>query len=168
MAARADPERAQACWQQSLEECALGLILGPFTIADINKDPSTFPGIGYAHWRPLPRFAIQQKGKWRCIDDGAASSTNSSGTITFETIVCDRPDSPLKIGLRFHELGPPPSAPSLQVEMGGGTDDKFAGTGHEWFQCTQGIPPSWLPAPPPTPAVTGLSVSFAYLDIVLG
>jgi len=45
---------------------------------------------------------------------------------THETIVCDRPDSPLRIGLRFHSLGPPPSAPSIPVVMGGGTDDKFA------------------------------------------
>lgn len=125
-AARADPERARACWQRSLEEQSSGLILGPFSISELNKDPTSFPGLGYARWRPLPRFAIQQKGKWRCIDDGAASATNSSGTSTFETIVCDRPDSPLKIGLRFHELGPPPSHPQVRVAMGGGTDDKFA------------------------------------------
>ena len=45
---------------------------------------------------------------------------------THETIVCDRPDSPLRIGIRFHELGPPPGQPTVTVQMGGGTDDAFA------------------------------------------
>lgn len=126
-AARADPERAAACWQRTLEEQASGLILGPFSLSQLNQPRmSGFPAFGYGNWRPLPRFAIMQKKKWRCIDDGAASGTNASGMSTRETIVCDRPDSPLRIGLRFHELGPPPSAPHLPVIMGGGTDDKFA------------------------------------------
>lgn len=124
-AAKADPERAQACWQRTVEECASGLIIGPFSASNLNQPPSKFPGLGYGQWRPLPRFAILQKGKWRCIDDGAASGTNASGRHTAETIVCDRPDSPLRIGLRFHELGPSPSAPDVPVRMGGGTDDKF-------------------------------------------
>jgi len=123
----ADPDRAMACWQRSVEECSSGLILGPFTASQLNQPSSSgFPALGYGRWRPLPRFAIKQKGKWRCIDDGAASRTNCSGMSTCETIVCDRPDSPLRIGLRFHELGPPPLAPSVPVTMGGGTDDKFA------------------------------------------
>jgi len=126
-AARADRERATACWQRTVEEASCGLILGPFSASQLNQPARTgFPALGFGKWRPLPRFAIRQKGKWRCIDDGAASGTNAHGMTTHETIVCDRPDSPLRIGLRFHELGPPPSAPMIAVRMGGGTDDKFA------------------------------------------
>lgn len=125
-AARADADRAYACWQRTLEERDAGLIIGPFSISQLNQPASSFPGLGYAKWRPLPRFAIRQKQKWRCIDDGAASRTNADGMSTFETIVCDRSDTPIKIGLRFHALGPPPAAPHIKVMMGGGTDDKFA------------------------------------------
>lgn len=47
------------------------------------------------------------------------------GTSTTETICCDRPDSPLRIGLRFLRLGAPPDTPYVPVELGGGTDDMF-------------------------------------------
>lgn len=60
-AAKADPVRAVACWNRTMEECASGLILGPFSIAQLNQPNTTFPGLGYGKWRPLPRFAIQQK-----------------------------------------------------------------------------------------------------------
>jgi len=112
---------------RTMEEASCGLIVGPFSASQLNQPAGgNFPALGFGNWRPLPRFAIRQKGKWRCIDDGAASGTNVNGMTTHETIVCDRPDSPLRIGLRFHELGPPPSAPLLPVCMGGGTDDKFS------------------------------------------
>lgn len=39
------------------------------------------------------------------MDDAAASGHNADGMTTAETICCDRPDSPLSIGLRFHQLG---------------------------------------------------------------
>ena len=87
---------------------------------------SGFPAFGFGRYRPLPRFAIWQGNKYRCIDDGAASGTNGRGTSTAETIVCDRPDVPLRIGQRFHELGPPPGSPWVVVRMGGGADDAWA------------------------------------------
>lgn len=125
--ARHDEARARACWERTLEERDSGLIEGPFTRAEIQARRETgFPAFGYGVARPLPRFAIWQGSKWRCIDDGAASGTNSQGTSTRETIVCDRPDTPLRVGVRFHALGPPPREPSLSVVMGGGTDDRFA------------------------------------------
>lgn len=77
-AAQADTQRALACWERTLEEKAAGLILGPFSVAQLNQPGRQFPALGYAQWRPLPRFAIWQKGKYRCIDDGAASATNRS------------------------------------------------------------------------------------------
>ena len=119
--------RVAACWERTLEERDAGLILGPFTIAEINaKRAPGAPALGFGRWRPLPRFAIWNGKKWRCIDDGAASGTNSKGTSVHETIVCDRADSPMRIGIRFHQLGPPSHEPALRVLMGGGTDDKFA------------------------------------------
>lgn len=122
--AKRDPERAHACWTRTIEERDAGLILGPFTISQLDAKSSTgFPAFGFGMWRPLPRFTIRQKDKWRCIDDGAASGTNSDGTSYWETIVCDRPDSPLRIGCAFHELGSPPGYPQVRVRMGGGTDD---------------------------------------------
>jgi hypothetical protein len=125
--ARAEPEMARACWAKTADEIAAGLVYGPFTLAQLNTQRSSgFPACGFGRHRPLPRFGIIQSGKCRCIDDGAASGTNRSGVSTCETIHCDRPDSPLRIGLRFHELGPPPCEPSVSVLMGGGTDDYFA------------------------------------------
>ena len=123
-----EPEMAAACWERTIQERDAGLILGPYSISRVEKGTS-FPTVGFGNYRPLPRFAVWQSGdpgKWRCIDDGAASDTNSGGTTTHETIVCDRPDSPLRIGIRFHELGPPPGQPTVTVQMGGGTDDAFA------------------------------------------
>ena len=125
--ARRDPERAQACWTRTIEERDAGLVLGPFTLSQVSASRDRgFPACGWGLFRPLPRFAIWQGEKWRCIDDGAISGHNADGTTSFETIVCDRPDSPMRIGLRFHELGPPPSQPDVAVEMEGGTDDAFA------------------------------------------
>ena len=125
--ARRDPEMAQACWMRTVEERDAGLIQGPFTISELNAPPgSGYPAFGFGRWRPLPRFAIWQGSKYRCIDDAAIARTNADGTSTSETIVCDRADSPLRIGLRFHDLGPPLTAPWRTVEMGGGTEDAFA------------------------------------------
>ena len=122
-----EPEMAEACWRRTIEERDAGLIQGPFTVAQLNASPGTgFPAFGYGRYRPLPRHAIFQGKKYRCIDDGACSGTNERGTSTWETILCDRPDSPLRIGLRFHELGPPPQSPRVTVCMGAGCDDKFA------------------------------------------
>ena len=122
-AARADPARALACWEKTLDELDSGLISGPFTLSDIEgRGPH---GYGFGKFRPLPRFAIWQ-GKWRCIDDALAAGSNQDGTSTHETIVCDTADSPMRIGIVFHELGPPPSEPELEVEMGGSGDDAFA------------------------------------------
>lgn len=127
-AARRDPEMAQACWARTVEESHSGLIHGPFHINDLNQRPGTWEyAFGFGKWRPMPRFAISQKDKWRCIDDAAASGHNDDGMCTVETICCDRPDSPLRIGLRFHELGPPPDdAAAATPQLGGGTDDMFA------------------------------------------
>ena len=125
--ARGEPERAAACWSRTLEERDAGLILGPFTMSQLDAPLSRgFPAFGYRKWRPLPRFAIWQGRKYRCIDDGAAAGTNDDGTSYFETIVCDRPDNPLRIGLRFHQLGPPPNQRQVAVCMGGGAEDAFA------------------------------------------
>ena len=129
-----EPEMAKACWERTMEECGAGLVQGPFTISEIEQSVSSgFPAFGFGRCRPLPRFAVWQPpaiegkdGKYRCIDDAAVSGTNGEGTTTHETIGCDKPDSPLCIGCRFHELGPPPREPHLRVEMGGGTDDAFA------------------------------------------
>ena len=126
-AARGNPEMAQACWERTLQELGDGLIDGPFTLSQLNeRTASGYPAFGYGKFRPLPRFAIWQGKKYRCIDDGAASGTNTDGMSLHETIVCDRPDMPLRIGQRFCALGPPPRAPQTPVQMGGGTDDKFA------------------------------------------
>lgn len=126
-AARSSPQRAHACYQRTLEELAAGLILGPFTVNDLNAKPGSWRfAFGFGRWRPLPRFAIWQGSKWRCIDDAAVSGSNVNGTSTHETIVCDRPDLPLRIGMRFHELGVPPDGVTRVVAMGGGSDDAFA------------------------------------------
>lgn len=129
-AARRDPDMASACWRRTLEEKCSGLIYGPFTISDLNQKPGTWKfAFGFGRWRPIPRFAIFQGEKWRCIDDAAASGHNSLGTSTVETICCDRPDSPLRVGLRFLRLGPPPNQPATPVQLGGGTDDMLLHTG---------------------------------------
>ena len=126
-AAERNPEMAAACYQRTLEERDSGLITGPFSATQLNAPRSSgFPAFGFGRYRPLPRFAIWQGNKYRCIDDGAASGTNGRGTSTAETIVCDRPDVPLRVGQRFHELGPPPGSPWVVVRMGGGADDAWA------------------------------------------
>lgn len=126
-AARRDPDMARACWRRTLEESLTGLISGPFSISDLNQRPGVWEhAYGFGCWRPMPRFAITQKNKWRCIDDAAASGHNALGMSTSETICCDRPDSPLRIGLRFHQLGLPPDDPVHPIQIGGGTDDMFA------------------------------------------
>ena len=126
--ASSNAERAMVCWLKTIEERDSGLCQGPFTIEEMNKAPSpdSPESLGFGRYRPLPQFALWNGKKWRCISDAAASGTNKDGTSMHETNVCDRPDSPLRIGLRFHHLGPPPMAPWVRVEMGAGTDDKFA------------------------------------------
>ena len=37
---------------------------------------------GKGRWRPLPRFVIHQRAKWRAIDDGRASRANSGAGFT--------------------------------------------------------------------------------------
>ena len=120
-AARSNPEMAQACWDRTLQEASDGLIDGPFTLSQLNERASSgYPAFGFGKFRPLPRFAIWQGTKYRCIDDAAASRTNSDGTSLHETITCDRPDMPLRVGQRFLELGPPLCALWLPVRMGAG------------------------------------------------
>mmetsp|Transcript_16082 Transcript_16082/g.36700 ORF Transcript_16082/g.36700 Transcript_16082/m.36700 type:complete len:515 (-) Transcript_16082:104-1648(-) len=110
-----------------MEELSSGLVHGPFSVNDLNAKAGTWKyAFGFGLWRPLPRFAIWQGSKYRCIDDASASGSNALGTWTHETICCDRPDSPARIGIRFHRLGVPPCGRVASVRMGGGTDDAFA------------------------------------------
>mmetsp|Transcript_31996 Transcript_31996/g.67069 ORF Transcript_31996/g.67069 Transcript_31996/m.67069 type:complete len:232 (+) Transcript_31996:327-1022(+) len=75
-AARKSPQRAHACYKRTIEELESGLILGPFSVNDLNAKPGTWRfAFGFGRWRPLPRFAIWQGSKWRCIDDAAVSKT---------------------------------------------------------------------------------------------
>ena len=125
--ARKDPAQTLACWKRTIEERDAGLILGPYTVNQVNQPRSKGPPArGYGNHRPLPRHAIWQGAKYRCIDDAAVSETNEGGTSYREMIVCDRPDYPLRIGQRFHDLGPPPMEPGTIVAMGGGAEDAFA------------------------------------------
>lgn len=150
-AARKSPQRALACYQRTLEELDAGLILGPFSINDLNARPGTWRfAFGYGHWRPLPRFAIWQGSKWRCIDDAAVSGSNVFGTSTHETIVCDRPDLPLRIGLRFHEHGLPPDGVTRSIDMGGGSEDAFAA-----YRRVPAANPAYTVVMVPSPAADG-------------
>ncbi|KAL1528241.1 hypothetical protein AB1Y20_009599 [Prymnesium parvum] len=73
----ADPDRAMACWQRSVEECSSGLILGPFTASQLNQPSSSgFPALGYGRWRPLPRFAIKQKDPLAQLSAQAAAAAS--------------------------------------------------------------------------------------------
>ena len=97
-----DLERLHQCWKRTVEEEQEGLILGPLSAAQIDRK------YGRGRWRFLPRTAILQKGKWRCIDDAKRSKTNSATTM-HETIVCARADWPALISRefarRYHSLG---------------------------------------------------------------
>ena len=125
--ARRDPEIANACWQRTMQECSDGLISGPFSSSQLDAPRSRgYPAFGFGKYRPLPRHAIWQGGKYRCIDDARVSGSNRDGTTAHERLVCDRPDSPLRIGVRFHELGPPPRDPHVRVNIGTSTNDAFA------------------------------------------
>ena len=125
--AKREPSMVEACWVATVKERDAGLIYGPFTITQLNKPSAEgYPGFGFGMWRPLPRYAIWNGVKWRCIDNAALSLTNQAGTGMTETIYTDRADAPLRVGVRFHELGAPRDEPLVHVCMGGGTDDAFS------------------------------------------
>lgn len=101
--AKCDPARARACYQRTMQELDSGLVHGPFSVSNLIAKPGTWKNtFDFGRWRPLPRFAIWQGSKWRCIYDAASSRNNAAGTSTHETICCDRPDTLVRIGLRFH------------------------------------------------------------------
>ena len=58
---------------------------------------------GRGRWRPLPRTAILQKDKWRCIDDGRRSKHNAA-TRMRERITCGRADFPLVVSRAFARI----------------------------------------------------------------
>ena len=127
--ALASPAMAAATWEKTAAELATGLVQGPFTIHQLDEDSREgFPALGRGRWHPLPRFGIEQNGKWRCVDDGKVAGTNANGISTHETITCDRPDTPARIGLRFYVLGRPKRHRKnyRAVRVGGGKDDAWA------------------------------------------
>ena len=111
-------ERIEACWQRTKEEIEEGLVQGPFSRAEMDKK------MGRGLWRPLPRSAIFQKQKWRCIDDGKRSGHNKA-TSLHERIVCPRSDFPAMIAREFAKRAYVGS-PLTSTGMEHGTDDLFA------------------------------------------
>ena len=66
-----DTEQAEAIWNSSLSEQSEGF-LGQW-----QSKESLDLEYGESGWRAMPRFAIWQSDKWRCIDNGKASQHNA-------------------------------------------------------------------------------------------
>ena len=99
-------------WSKTISEVEKGFMLGPYTRKQLDHEDM----FGYGKWRPLPRFAVWQKGKLRACDDARRSLTNNI-TRTFESLVCDRADFPVKMAKIFSSMIP------QRISMMLGTDD---------------------------------------------
>ena len=118
-----DRTRIEACWIRTNEEIESNLIQGPFSQSQMDRM------FGRGLWRPLPRSAILQKDKWRCIDDGKRSGHNDATTL-HESITCCRADFPALVGrefarrIRSHNSNQPSQMPRFDLHHG--SDDLFA------------------------------------------
>jgi hypothetical protein len=87
-------ERRDQCWTRTKEEIEEGLVLGPYSKAQMDRH------FGRGRWRSLGRNAIKQKGKWRCIDNGKRAKHNKAASL-HERITCGRADFPVMVAREF-------------------------------------------------------------------
>ena len=96
-ATNATPQRMEAareCWKKTKSEIKKGYVFGPSSRAKLDRK------YGRGKWRCLPRSAIFQKKKWRCIDNGKFSDHNKCQP-RHERIVCGRADFPATAAREF-------------------------------------------------------------------
>ena len=60
-----NPDMAKAIWDTTIQEQSLGLLSEWLSIEELNEL------FGEGNWSGLVRFAVLQKGAYRCIDDGS-------------------------------------------------------------------------------------------------
>ena len=116
----------QAVWEKTRQEVDKGLINGPFTRVQLERDAAGLP------FRAMQRFAVRQNGKVRACDNARASLHND-GTSTSEKLECESADFPARVAKLFATLakgeGSPPPA------MWGGTDD--LSDAYRWIPSSQ-------------------------------
>lgn len=103
-----------AVLDRTMEECAAGLMAGPFTREQLDT------AYGKGAWRAMHRFGVLQNGKIRACDN-ARTSLHNAATSTFERLACDVPDFAARVCAAFAELAR--AAGSRMPEMSGGTED---------------------------------------------
>ena len=103
-------DRPTECWRKTKSEIEKGLVFGPYSRAKVDRM------FGRGLHRPIPRSAIFQKKKWRCIDNGKRSKHNKAQSL-HENLVCGRADFPPLIAREFdRRLNRPSGGPIKKIK----------------------------------------------------
>jgi hypothetical protein len=105
---------AAKVWAKTVAELDKGMSSGPYTDADMDA----MYGVG--GWRSGRRFAIDQNGSVRVIDDMKENLTNA-GSNNSDRLRCQRPDFPAKAAAKLAR-----HVPLRDLEVTHGTDDQEA------------------------------------------